>query len=100
MANQLAKNGESLPANRVMEKILRSLTIDFDNIVCAIYESKDLSKLTMEELAGSLEAYEQRRRKMKEDYFGQALQARTNFKEKKVFETQNTRGRGGRDHRS
>jgi len=83
-----------------VKKILRSLTIDFDNIVCAIEESKDLSKLTVEELAGSLEAYEQRRRKTKEDYFGQALQAKTNFQEKKLFYTQNTqsrgRGRGGR----
>jgi len=34
VANQLGKNGESLPANRVVEKILRSLTIYFDNIVC------------------------------------------------------------------
>ena len=99
VANQLGKNGEPLPANRVVEKILRSMTIDFD-IVCAIEESKDLSKLTMEELAGSLKAYEQRRRKTKEDYLGQALQARINFKEKKAFGTQNTRGRGGRDHGS
>jgi len=83
VANQLGKNGEPLPANRVVEKILRSMTIDFDNIVCAIEESKDLSKLTVEELAGSLEAYKQRRRKTKEDYLGQALQARTNFKAKK-----------------
>ena len=100
VANQLGKNVESLPANRVVEKILRSMTINFDNIVCAIEESKDLSKLTMKELAGSLEAYEQKRRKTNEDYFGQALQARTNFKEKKVFGTQNTRGKGGRDHGS
>jgi len=103
VANQLDKNGESLTidcGNRVVEKILRSLTIDFDNIVCAIHESKDLSKLTVEELIGSLEAYEQRRRNTKEDYLGQALQARTNFKEKKMFGTQNTRGRGGRDHGS
>jgi len=100
VANQLGKNGEPLPAHQVVEKILRSMTIDFDNNVCAIEESKDLSKLTVEELAGSLEAYEQRRRKTKEDYFGQALQARANFKEKKAFGTQNTWGRGGRDHES
>jgi len=87
VANQLGKNGEPLPANRVVEKILRSLTIDFDNIVCAIKESKDLSKLMVEELARSFEAYEQRRIKTKEDYFGQALQAKTNFQEKKVFYT-------------
>ncbi|MCI24066.1 hypothetical protein A2U01_0045249, partial [Trifolium medium] len=31
----------------------------FENIVCAIEESKDLSMLSVEELAGSLEAHEQ-----------------------------------------
>jgi len=87
VANQLGKNGEPLPVNRVVEKILRSMTIDFNNIVCAIEESKDLSMLMVEELAESLEAYEQRKRKTKEDYLGQALQARTNFKEKKAFGT-------------
>ena len=63
VANQLAKNGETLPASRVVEKILRSLTNDFENVVCAIEESKDLSKLTVEELARSFEAHEQRKKK-------------------------------------
>jgi len=55
-----------MPANRVVEKILRSLTNDFESIVCAIEESKDLSVLYVEELVGSLEAHEQRRRKKHE----------------------------------
>ena len=59
VANQLARNGETLPTNQVVEKILRSLTNDFENVVCAIEESKDLSKLTVEQLAGSVEAHEQ-----------------------------------------
>ena len=37
-----------------MEKILRSLIDDFENVVCAIEESKDLSTLTVEDLLGSL----------------------------------------------
>ena len=57
------KMEKTLPACRVVEKILRSLTDDFENIVCAIEESKDLTTLSVEELAGSLEAHEQRRRK-------------------------------------
>jgi len=40
VANQLGKNGESMPASRVVEKILRSLTDDFESIICAIKESK------------------------------------------------------------
>jgi hypothetical protein len=46
-----------------VEKILRSLTDNFENVVCAIEESKDLAKLTVDELAGSLEAHEQCKRK-------------------------------------
>ena len=42
---------------------MRSLTNNFENVMCAIEESKDLSKLTVEELAGSLEAHEQRKKK-------------------------------------
>lgn len=51
------------PASRVMEKILRSLTNDFENVVCAIEKSKDLSKLLVEELVGSYEAHEQQKKK-------------------------------------
>jgi len=36
MANQLARNGETLPASRDVEKILRSMTDDFENVVCAL----------------------------------------------------------------
>jgi len=96
VANQLGRNGETLPACRVVEKILRSLTDEFENIVCAIEESKDLTALSVEELAGSLEAHEQRRRKKKEESLDQALQAKATTREKKVPYTQNTRGRGGR----
>lgn len=42
----------------VVEKILRSLTHDFENIVCTIEESKDLSTLSVEELAGLIEPHE------------------------------------------
>lgn len=72
MANQLGRNGEELPANRVVEKILWSLTNDFENIVCAIKESKDLSMLSVKEILESLEACKQLRRT---DYepFDQAL---------------------------
>jgi len=96
VANHLGRNGETLPAYRVVEKILRSLTDDFENIVCAIEESKDLTTLSVEELVGSLEAHEQRRRKKKEESLDQALQAKATIREKKIPYTQNTRGRGGR----
>ncbi|XP_027915951.1 uncharacterized protein LOC114175377 [Vigna unguiculata] len=63
VVNQLARNRETLSASQVVEKILRSMTDDFKNVVCAIEESKDLSKLTIEELAESLEAHEKQKKK-------------------------------------
>jgi len=91
VANQLSRNGETLPASRVVEKILRSLTNNFENVVCAIEESKDLSMLTVEELAGSLEAYEQRKKKKKWEPLDQLLQTKMSIKDDKA---QNTQGRG------
>jgi len=73
-----------------MEKISRSLTNDFENVVCAIEESKDLSKLAVEELVGSLEAHEQRKKK-KWEPLDQLLQTKMSIKDEKA---QNTQGRG------
>ncbi|XP_052728525.1 uncharacterized protein LOC128195311 [Vigna angularis] len=53
MSNQLEINGEEVPPNRVAEKILRNLTDDFESIVVTIEHTKDLSTLTVEELAGA-----------------------------------------------
>ena len=49
-----------------MEKILRTLTDNFESIVCAIEGSKDLTTLIVDELTGSLEAHEQQKMKKKE----------------------------------
>ena len=87
VANQLNRNGEMLPETRVVEKILRSLTDNFENVVCAIEESKDLAKFTVDELAGSLEAHEQRKKK-KEEPLDQALQTKASIKDGKVLYSQ------------
>jgi dsDNA-specific endonuclease/ATPase MutS2 len=63
IVRQLRINDEKLAENRVVEKVLRSLIDKFENIVCVIEESKDLSTLTIDELAGSLMAHEQKRKK-------------------------------------
>jgi len=65
IANKLKRNGEILTDARVMEKILRSLTDDFENVVCAIEKLRNLDEMTIDDLAGSFEAHEQRKNKKK-----------------------------------
>ncbi|XP_073067174.1 uncharacterized protein [Primulina eburnea] len=93
VVNQLKRNGETLTDARVVEKILRSLTENFENVVCAIEESKNLGEMTIEELSSSLEAHEQRKKK-KNESLEEAMQAKVSIKDEKVLYTQNIRGRG------
>ncbi|XP_068474758.1 uncharacterized protein [Phaseolus vulgaris] len=58
IANSMRGCHEQLPDSKVVEKILRTLTLAFDHIVVAIEESKDLDEMTVEELQNSLEAHE------------------------------------------
>jgi hypothetical protein len=58
-----------------VEKILRSLTDNFKNVVCAIEESKDLTKLTVDELAGSLKAHKQCKREKRRNFFLSMMRA-------------------------
>ena len=92
MVIQLNRKGEMLAETRIVEKILRSLTNNFENVVGAIEESKDLAMFTVDELAGSLEAHEQH--KKKEETLDQALQTKTSIKDEKALYSQNFQGRG------
>ncbi|GJZ91814.1 retrovirus-related pol polyprotein from transposon TNT 1-94 [Tanacetum coccineum] len=95
MVNQLKQNGETLPDTRIIEKILRSLTENFKNVVCAIEDYKDLEDLTIEELAGSLEAHEQIKKKKKQESLDEALETKATIKdEKALFSHQNNHGKG------
>jgi len=41
-------------------------TDDFENVVCAIEESRNVEEITIDDLTGSLEAHEQRKKKKKQ----------------------------------
>lgn len=46
--------GEPMDDVKIVEKILRSLTENFNFVVCSIEESKDIDRLTVDELQASL----------------------------------------------
>ena len=84
MVNQLKRNGETLKDARVVEKILRPLKNDFENVICATEKSKNLQEMIVDERAGSLEAHEQRRKK-KQEVLEEALQTKMTIKEDKTM---------------
>ena len=66
LVNQLKRNGEKLEDVRIMENILHSLDPKFEHIVVTIEETKDLEIMTVEQLQGSLQAYEDKHKKKQE----------------------------------
>lgn len=60
VVNKMNTNGENMEQSTVVSKILRSLLPKFNYVVCSIEESNDLSKLSIDELHGSLLVHEQR----------------------------------------
>jgi phosphopantetheine adenylyltransferase len=60
LTNQMKVCGETVSDVVKIEKVLRTLTPNFDRIVVAIEESKDHEQMKLEELQGSLEVHELR----------------------------------------
>ncbi|KAK2383862.1 hypothetical protein QL285_071274 [Trifolium repens] len=90
ITNEMKACGETLSEQVIIEKVLRSLTPQFDYIVVAIEHSKDLSTMRVEELQSSLEAHELRMtERTSEREVEQALKASFVKKDQK----QNRRGK-------
>ncbi|XP_038885810.1 uncharacterized protein LOC120076105 [Benincasa hispida] len=94
--NQLRRNGEEITDVRVMEKVLQSLNTKFEIIATTIEETQDLENMTIEQFIGSLQAYEEKKkRRMKQtEIVEQLLQLK--IKEENI--RGRGRGRGGRGH--
>ena len=60
VSNKMRFHGEQMREVTIVEKILRSLTDNFNYIVCSIEESKDTDTLTIDELQSSLIVHEQK----------------------------------------
>ncbi|XP_047339537.1 uncharacterized protein LOC124943014 [Impatiens glandulifera] len=73
IVNQMKRNGESIEDVLVIEKILSSLHQWFDHVVVAIEENRDLEKLSIDELTGSLRVHEERMNKHKKEPLEKAL---------------------------
>lgn len=67
VVNKMKSNDEKIEQSTVVSKILRSLTPNFNYIVCSIEESNDLSHLSIDELHGSLLVHEQRMQGQQEE---------------------------------
>ncbi|XP_074345106.1 uncharacterized protein LOC141684164 [Apium graveolens] len=95
VTNEMKRNGESLDDVRVMEKLLRSLTRKFDYVVTSVEESKDLSKISIDELVGSLQAHEQRMDQYDDaSHLEKALQSKVSIGDSSGSNG-SVRGRGG-----
>ncbi|XP_020235768.1 uncharacterized protein LOC109815455 [Cajanus cajan] len=87
VANNKQFHDEKMDDTTIVEKILHSLTLKFDYVVCSIEESNDIDNLSIDELQSSLLVHEQKMNicsTMEE----KALKASTNT------HSNNSRGRG------
>ena len=61
----MKRNGEDVSDVKVMEKILQTLSQSFEFIATTIEETKYLEFMSIEQLMGSLQAYEEKKKEEK-----------------------------------
>nr|GEX54536.1 hypothetical protein [Tanacetum cinerariifolium] len=93
ISNQIRSNGESITDVKIVEKILRTLTEKYMYVVVSIEESRDIEKMSIEELQSTLVVHEQKFKRVEKDD-DQALKAEASFSP-----TGRGRGRGRSSYR-
>ncbi|CAO2830911.1 unnamed protein product [Amaranthus hypochondriacus] len=94
IVNQMKSYGENISDEKIVKKILLTLTEKYDDIVAIIEETKDLSKISVEQLMGSLESHEQRKNRHNDEESEEtALQAKFNMKHKNNVMKENNENR-------
>ena len=73
-------HGEDIQEKRIVEKNLISVTEKFDPSVTTIESTRDLTTLSVTELMGTLEAYEQRLSRRNEDSTENGFQSKFNIR--------------------
>lgn len=80
LLNQMKAHGDQITDGRAVEKLLNSLPPKFDSLVAVIEHTKDTSKMTVQELLGSLKSFEQRLLQRSEKSIESAFQSKLSFK--------------------
>ncbi|GAB2268228.1 hypothetical protein Dimus_038700 [Dionaea muscipula] len=80
VVNLLKHNDEVIADVKIIEKILRALDSRFDHVIVAIEEAKDITKMTLQYLMGSLLAHEEKMSRRKKETMAQALQSAAQVK--------------------
>lgn len=94
IVNQMRSFGANISDSIVVRKVLRSLTKNYNHVVAAIEESKNMSSYSFDELMGSLLAHEDRILRSDENVEEKAFQVKGEMSNEWHYEDGRGRGRG------
>jgi len=91
--NQVTFLGEDFPDSRIVEKVLVSLPEKFEHKICSLKDSKDFSKMSLQELVNALQVVEHRQAYRQEETSEEALVAVSKESRAKNFYRNNQEGK-------
>uniref|UniRef100_A0A251SKN6 Putative zinc finger, CCHC-type n=1 Tax=Helianthus annuus TaxID=4232 RepID=A0A251SKN6_HELAN len=94
IVNQLRMNEDNISEQHVVEKILRSLTRNFESVVITIEETKNLGDVSTEELMGILQSHELRLKRYDDAPIEHAFQVQNTIQDRYIQTRNDGAGRG------